>query len=289
MASITSGRVARAVQPVPHRAQVVRAAHGDALAAEPAPDLGDVGRREPDRVQRIAVRPEVVHLGAVGLVVVDHDHHGQAEPDHGLQLADAHQRPAVAQRRDRQPVRPGDRGADGRGQAEPDRLVGLGEAEPVGVGHGQVHARVAHEVARVHGHDPLGREQVVELDRQGARVDPAAVAVVVVGHVPPADLGGDPVPQRRRPVARLAAAAWLAVQQLANRPRGDAPRRRSRRAAPAGARRSRPARGRPGPRPRPGRSACRAAASTCSASSPSRRPGRRRGSARRPAARRSRR
>src|SRR5690349_10021377 len=97
-------------QPVPDRGQVVRAAHGQGVAAEAAADRGDVGGREPDRAERVPVRAEVVHLGAVGLVVVDHDDHAQAEPDRGLQLADAHQRAAVAQRGHGQPVRPGDRG-----------------------------------------------------------------------------------------------------------------------------------------------------------------------------------
>ena len=66
-------------------------------------------------------------------------------------------------------------------------------------------------------------------------------------------------------------------------------RRRARPGRPAGGRRSRPRRGRPAPPALPGRSACRAASSTCSGRSPSRRPGPRRGSARRPGVRRTRR
>src|SRR5215469_13490661 len=54
--------IARAVQPVAHRSQIVRAAHADPGTAEPAADGGDVGRREPDGVQREPVRPEVVYL-----------------------------------------------------------------------------------------------------------------------------------------------------------------------------------------------------------------------------------
>src|SRR6266540_2965667 len=42
-------------------------------------------------------------------------------------------------------------------EAAADRLERLGEAEPVVVRHGQVHARVAHEVARVDRNRPLGR------------------------------------------------------------------------------------------------------------------------------------
>ena len=52
----------------------------------------------------VAVRAEVVHLGAVAVVVVDDDDHRQPEPDDGVELADAHQRAAVAERGDRQAV-----------------------------------------------------------------------------------------------------------------------------------------------------------------------------------------
>ena len=45
-----------------------------------------------------------------------------------------HQRAAVAERGDRQPVRPGERGADRRGEPQPDRLERLREAEPGLVG-----------------------------------------------------------------------------------------------------------------------------------------------------------
>ena len=40
-------------QPGPQRAEVAQAAYGRRLAAEPAPDGGDVRRREPDAVQRV--------------------------------------------------------------------------------------------------------------------------------------------------------------------------------------------------------------------------------------------
>ena len=62
----------------------------------------------------------------------------------------------------RQPVRLRQRGADGRGQTQTHGLEGLGEAEPALVRHGEVLAGVAHEVAAVDGHDPLGRQR--ELD-----------------------------------------------------------------------------------------------------------------------------
>ena len=82
----------------------------------------------------------MVHLRAVRLVVVDHDHHRQAEPHDGLELGGAHERAAVAQRGDRQPVGPGERGADRGGQPQADRLERLREAEPALVGHDEEHA-----------------------------------------------------------------------------------------------------------------------------------------------------
>ena len=122
----------------------------------------------------MAVRPEVVDLGAVRRVVVDHDQHPQPEARHRLELRQRHHRAAVAERRHGQPVRPGHRRADGAGQPQPDRLKRLGEDEALRVRHPQVHRRVAHEVAGVDGHGPLGRQQVVERSRQRARIDRAS-------------------------------------------------------------------------------------------------------------------
>ena len=197
LASMSSGRSRGPPSQSRDRAEIAGRPHGDALEAEAPPDRGDVGRREPDRIQRVAVRPEVMHLRAVRLVVVDHDHHRDPQPHHGLQLADAHQRASVAERGDRQPVRPRDRGPDGRGQAEPDRLERLGEAEARLVGDRQVHARVAHEVPGVDRHGPLRGQQVIERDGQRARIDPLPVAVVLERHVPPPHLPRDPLAQGR--------------------------------------------------------------------------------------------
>ena len=191
--------VPRSGQPGAHRVQVSQRADGQARAAEAARDLGEVGGREPDGAQRMPVRAEMMHLGPVRLVVVDHDQHGQAEPDDGFQLADAHQRAAVAERGHGQPVRPRDRRPDSGAEPEPDRLVGLGEAEAVRVRHRQVHARVAHEVARVHRDGALLGEQVVERDRQGTRIDGLAVALIRKRHIPPADFPAQPPPHPRRP------------------------------------------------------------------------------------------
>src|SRR5271166_7068758 len=62
--------VPRAVQPLAHGHEVTVLAHGGGGAAEAAGDLGDVDRGEPHGVQRVLVRPEMMHLGAVPLVVV---------------------------------------------------------------------------------------------------------------------------------------------------------------------------------------------------------------------------
>src|SRR5207247_9123143 len=67
--------LAGAGQPVGYGRQVRRVAPGHPLEPEPAADRGDVGRREPDDIEGIAVRPEVVHLRAVRTVVVDDPHH----------------------------------------------------------------------------------------------------------------------------------------------------------------------------------------------------------------------
>src|SRR5690606_42141339 len=55
---------------------------------------GDVGVREGHQLEAGAALLEVVNLGAVGRVVVDRDEHRQAQPDHGLQLGDAHEEAA---------------------------------------------------------------------------------------------------------------------------------------------------------------------------------------------------
>jgi len=71
----------------------------------------------------------VVHLGAVGGVVVDDDDEGEPQPNGRLQLRDPHQEPAVTRAEHRQAIGPGQSRADGRVQAPPDRLERLGEVE----------------------------------------------------------------------------------------------------------------------------------------------------------------
>ena len=92
---------------------------------------------------------EVVDLRPVAGVVVDDADQRQSQADGGLQFADAHQEPAVPGAEHRQPVRPGQRGTDRRGEAQADRLEGLGEAEAELVRDLQVGAGIAHEVAGV--------------------------------------------------------------------------------------------------------------------------------------------
>ena len=116
---------------------------------------------------------------------------------------------------------------------------------------------------------PLGREHVVQRDSQGARIDSLSVALIVERHVPPPDLGGEPVSQRRRPVSgsarpsgppavrrrQLRLAAALCSSSAATALAVQRRRRRPRRGARAGACRWPRRRCRPGSPWRPGRSA----------------------------------
>src|SRR6218665_740117 len=54
-----------------------------------------------------------------------------------------------------------ERSADARRQTQADRLERLREGEAVFVGHAQVHARIAHEVAGIHANDSIRRDQVI--------------------------------------------------------------------------------------------------------------------------------
>ncbi len=98
-------------------------------------------------LDRVALRPEVVDLGAVGRVVVDDDQHVQPIPSDCLHLRQGHHGATIPERGHRQPVRAGNRRPDGTRQPQPDRLERLGEDKALGIGHAQVHRRIAHEVA----------------------------------------------------------------------------------------------------------------------------------------------
>jgi hypothetical protein len=179
-------------EPFAHREEVFGRPDRHPRAAEAAADRGEVGVGEPDRVQ-VGVA-EVVDLRAVRRVVVDDHHQRQAEPDRGVHFGQCHVEPAVAGAQHRQPVRAGERRADRRAQAQPDALERLREAEPLFVGHREVGARVAHEVAGVDRDDPFRGQQFVEQPAQRPRVDPAASGEVLVLDVVPAagrDPGGD--------------------------------------------------------------------------------------------------
>src|SRR5690606_31497326 len=145
-----------------HAGEVGDGAHGDRVEPVAGRDGGDVGGWEGHRA--VVGTDEVVDLGAVGVVVVDDHDHRQPEAPHRVELGGAHERAAVAERRDGQPVGAGQGGADRGGQPEAHRLERLGEAEPLLVRDVEVHARVAHEIAGVDGEDPLGGEQVVQGD-----------------------------------------------------------------------------------------------------------------------------
>src|SRR5690606_10250653 len=101
---------------------------------------------------------------------------------------------------DREPVRAGERGADRRREAEADRLESLREAETLLVRNLEEHARVAHEVPRVDGDDALGGQEVVERDRQGARVDATVAGEIGERDVAPPQLGAEASPDRSRAV-----------------------------------------------------------------------------------------
>ena len=176
-------------EPVRERCEIAGGAHRDGLGADGPADRGEVGIGELGQVDGVAQRPEVVHLGAVGGVVVDDDRHREAEAHGSLELGQRHHRAAVAECRHAQPVGARDRRADRGAEAESDRLERVREHEAALVRHCQVHRRVAAEVAGVGDHRALGREQVVERDRERARVDVLGRARVCERLVAPAPRG----------------------------------------------------------------------------------------------------
>src|SRR6218665_438779 len=99
------------------------------------------------------------------------------------------------------------------------------EGEPVFVGHAQVHARIAHEVAGIHANDSIRRDQVIEHDGQRARIDLGRGAGVVIGRVAPQDGGVDALLLLLRRRAVASAAMPLCAQPLGGglRRGGDVP------------------------------------------------------------------
>src|SRR4051812_31832182 len=89
------------LQPLAHGVEVVR----HALAAGRAGERGEVRRRELRELDRPAQRPEVMHLGAVGGVVVDDDEQLRLQPAERLELRERHQQSAVADGGDAHAIR----------------------------------------------------------------------------------------------------------------------------------------------------------------------------------------
>src|SRR3954471_20058469 len=88
------GTIARATEPVADGGQIASRAHDRARATEAACDRREIRVRELHRVERGAVGPEVMHLGAIGCVVVYDDDEREAQPDRGKELRDGHREPA---------------------------------------------------------------------------------------------------------------------------------------------------------------------------------------------------
>ena len=101
-----SRRIAGGCQPLGDGIQVARSPDRDAVQPDGAAQRGEVDVREPHDVERVALRSEVVHFGAIRGVVVDHDQHPQAESRHRLQVGQPNQCTPVAKCRHRQLLRP---------------------------------------------------------------------------------------------------------------------------------------------------------------------------------------
>ena len=135
------------------RPEVVRALSAAAAEGDRSENAEYIYRKKELReIDRLAHRPEVMHLGAVGRVVVDDHEHVRAQAAERLELGEGEQRAAVAEGGDGQPVGPRERGADRVAERQADALEGLREDEAGYVGHAQVHRRPAHEVAGVDDH-----------------------------------------------------------------------------------------------------------------------------------------
>src|SRR3954467_336584 len=127
------GTSARAREPVADGGQIASRAHDRARATEAACDGREIGVRELHRVERQAVGPKVMHLGAIRCVVVYDDDEREAQPDCGEELRDGHREPAVAQRGHGEPIRTSDRRSERAREPEPDPLEPLGADAPTDV------------------------------------------------------------------------------------------------------------------------------------------------------------
>ena len=168
-----------------------------------------------------AHRPEVVDLGAVGGVVVDHDQHGARAGRASRARAAPSAAPPSPSGGDGQPVGPRDRRADRVAEASPTHWKAWGNTKPCGVGHAQVHRRLAHEVRRSRRRRSA-RAGSIASSAMRARAGRAVAATSSYGS------------SRQRPPA-ISAASAARVRRVARRAARRAPRaapRRSRAASP---------------------------------------------------------
>ena len=149
-------------KPIADLREVETLADRRASQAHGAAEGGEVDIGKLDQVQWMTMWSEVVDLGSIRGVVVDDDEHSQAEPRDRLEVRQADQCAAVAERSHGQSVWSRDSRADGGGQAKSDGLEGLGEDEAVLVGYAQVHRWIAHEVTGVDRDGPLQRQQSIK-------------------------------------------------------------------------------------------------------------------------------
>src|SRR5919107_1024113 len=78
------------LQPLFDRREVTHLANRDTLSPCRTRERGEVRIREASDVDRLTLRPEMVHLRPVGRVVVDNDEHRQAVARGRLQFAQRH-------------------------------------------------------------------------------------------------------------------------------------------------------------------------------------------------------
>ena len=144
-----------------------------------------VGKGHTAEVDGFALLGEMVHFRTVSGIVVDDAHERQLQADGGIQLADAHQEPAVTGAENRQPVRPGQRRPDGGVKPEANGLECLGETKTELIRHRQVLAGIAHEISGVHRNNAVRGKDRVEFPAQNAGINRRRRGQVGRFHVTP--------------------------------------------------------------------------------------------------------
>ena len=109
-------------------------------------------------------------LGAVGGIVDDDYEDGKAQIYGGVDLAEAHQQPAVPHNDNCQPVRTREGGAHSHPHVKPDGLECFGEDEAGGVRYREVHRCEPGEVPAVDGDRALLRQHLLEDHERDARI-----------------------------------------------------------------------------------------------------------------------